>query len=90
MIIDEQELLRIAKLSGFDIYPEDNEVWFNCEYDLTENIHMFVDLLEKSIKQKPLSDGELPTNNPKINTYGERLAFHTGIRWAEHQHGIRS
>ena len=59
MIIDEQELLRIAKLSGFDIYPEDNEVWFNCEYDLTENIHMFVDLLEKSIKQKPLSDEKI-------------------------------
>ena len=38
--------------------------------------------------RKPLSDDELPTNNPKINTDGERLAFHAGIRWAEHQHGI--
>ena len=40
------------------------------------------------LKRDPLSDGELPTNNPKINTYGERLAFHTGIRWAEKAHGI--
>ena len=40
--------------------------------------------------RKPLSDSELPTNNPKINTYGEKLAFHAGIKWAEHQHGIRS
>ena len=39
-------------------------------------------------KREPLSDGELPTYNPKINTDGERLAFHAGIRWAEHQHGI--
>ena len=39
-------------------------------------------------RRKPLSDGELPTNNPKINTYGERLAFHAGIRWAEKAHGI--
>ena len=40
-------------------------------------------------KREPLSDDELPTNNPKINTDGERLAFHAEIRWAEHQHGIR-
>ena len=43
---------------------------------------------KQELKRKPLSDGELPTNNPKINTDGERLAFHAGIRWAEKAHGI--
>jgi hypothetical protein len=49
-MISQQEILRIANLSGFDVYPEDKEIWFNKEYDLTENMNMFVDLLEKSIK----------------------------------------
>ena len=40
-------------------------------------------------KREPLSDGEITTNTPKTIPIGERLAFHAGIRWAEHQHGIR-
>jgi hypothetical protein len=39
-------------------------------------------------KCEPLSDGEITTNTPKLIPIGERLAFHAGIRWAEHQHGI--
>ena len=40
-------------------------------------------------KREPLSDGEITTNTPKTIPIGERLAFHAGIRWAVHQHGIR-
>ena len=40
-------------------------------------------------KREPLSDGEITTNTPKTIPIGERLAFHAGIRWAEHQLGIR-
>ena len=39
-------------------------------------------------KREPLSDGEITTNTPKTIPIGERLAFHAGIRWAEHKHGI--
>ena len=39
-------------------------------------------------KRKPLSDGEITSNTPKLIPIGEKLAFHSGIRWAEHQHGI--
>lgn len=84
MIISEQELLRIAKLSGFDIYPEDNEVWFNCEYDLTENIHMFVDLLEKSIKKEPLSYDKIVA----IIQSNIANGLHDLARAIEKEHGI--
>ena len=43
---------------------------------------------ELDLKREPLSDGEITTNTPKTIPIGERLAFHAGIRWAEHQHGI--
>ena len=39
-------------------------------------------------KREPLSDGEITTNTPKTIPIGERLAFHAGIRWAEHKHTI--
>ena len=39
-------------------------------------------------KREPLSDEEITTNTPKLIPIGERLAFHAGIRWAEHKHGI--
>ena len=39
-------------------------------------------------KREPLSDDEITTNTPKTIPIGERLAFHAGIRWAEHKHGI--
>ena len=43
---------------------------------------------ERDSKREPLSDGEITTNTPKTIPIGERLAFHAGIRWAEHKHGI--
>ena len=39
-------------------------------------------------ERKSFSDDEITTNTPKTIPIGERLAFHAGIRWAEHQHGI--
>lgn len=39
-------------------------------------------------KPKPLIDGEITKNTANNIPIGEKLAFHAGIRWAEHQHGI--
>lgn len=57
-------------------------------YPLRDDTKELLAQPESEQSNEPLSDDELPTNNPKINTDGERLAFHAGIRWAEHQHGI--
>jgi hypothetical protein len=39
-------------------------------------------------KRERLSDGEISKNTANNIPLGEKLAFHAGIRWAEHQHGI--
>jgi hypothetical protein len=54
----------------------------------TYKYNVVIPLYTSPPKREPLSDGEITTNTPKTIPIGERLAFHAGIRWAEHQHGI--
>lgn len=55
---------------------------------LDKEAYKVIPLYTAPPKREPLSDGEITTNTPKTIPIGERLAFHAGIRWAEHQHGI--
>ena len=75
----ERELLKRVR----DTLLELKETHYDLYWDIQTALdHPSLDLRE------PLNDGEITTNTPKTIPIGERLAFHAGIRWAEHQHGI--
>jgi hypothetical protein len=77
------------------------EAWIIVNRDTGYRIQvsLFPDLYNKDMfeviplyttppKREPLSDGEITKNTANNIPIGEKLAFHAGIRWAEHQHGI--
>lgn len=82
-------IIETQKIDGaFDKWVSMDKKHHKDFCDRGEPIPLYTSPPTRKPLSEPLSDGELPTYNPKINTDGERLAFHAGIRWAEHQHGI--
>jgi len=96
---DEEEIDRLTQLL---VQPEQEPVAWFYDYDGTTwvklkepdlpNMHHSVKnirpLFTTPPKPKPMSDGEITKNTANNIPIGEKLAFHAGIRWAEHQHGI--
>jgi hypothetical protein len=96
---DEEEIDRLTQLlTPTDqkpvawMYDYDGTTWVKLKEPDLPNMHHSVKnirpLYTAPPKPKPMSDGEITKNTANNIPIGEKLAFHAGIRWAEHQHGI--